>query len=131
MRSSSIAARTRRNAAPGSSSCRTRVVARHAREQLVDVDLEPAFAPEREDALARRLESDLPALQAVPRVLAVVLVGAEHDGADPARIGADREPELLDRAERRIGEHAAEVEQEGLDAARHSFRFQNSGLVMP
>ena len=82
------------------------------------------------------LESDdrFAALQPVPRVFTVVLVRAEHDAAHGARVSADGAAEVEHGREGRIGEHAAEVEQEGTDTARvhdQSFRFQNSGLSMP
>jgi hypothetical protein len=62
---------------------------------------------------------ELAALEPVPRMIGVELVGTEHDLEYDARIGAEFARDVLERAERRRSEDAAEVEEDGVVAPGH------------
>ncbi len=85
--------------------------------------------PDLHDRLARIGERQLPTLEAVPRMIGIVVVGAEDDldgafGGDPSA-----GTEGADRPERRIHEHTPEIEEHGVDGwhGAASSRFRRAG----
>jgi len=64
-------------------------------------------------------EGDFAALEPVPGVVGVLVVGAEHDRLHLARLGAELYGGVAHRAERRRREDSAEVEDHYVDRSRH------------
>jgi hypothetical protein len=97
------------------------------------VGVEAALAPELADFLARFHEGHLAALEPVPRMVGVVVVGAEHRVEHVARVDVDRRRELARRFERRFGKDAAEIEKDGVEASlvHHVFIPPSTTIVEP
>ena len=86
--------------------------ARHAREDRERVEREPGLRRERHDRLARVEQRDLAALEAVPGVVGVAVVGAEHEAEHAFGRRAELGRGLGEHRERRRRVDAAEVEQD-------------------
>ena len=91
------------------------VLASEAHQEVDGIDVVPALGGHGAQGVAGVFQRHLAAFEPVPGVVAVVVVRPEAEVEGHVDIDTELLPRLVGGEERRLGEHAAEVEEDGLD----------------
>ena len=92
----------------------------HSAKNVEGIELDALPCSEFDDALSRFDERNLSALEAMPGMVGVPVVGAEHDLSELARARSELGSQRIDGVEGRIREYATEVEQHCIDRTPHA-----------